>query len=171
MARGWLNGAVLVGLAVAGAAGASRRTPSLVLEPRGAEALAALEVQAARSPDDEAAVGALARALLDRGEPGMALAALERSPGLVQSSPEVSDLTAVALVSAGRNRQALAVTRQALSWCDRRPCGASLVARAVRREEWLDAAVAAGIEDMSKNPEGAMLAYRRAVREVRLAMK
>lgn len=172
MARGWLNAAVFLGVSAVMALSASRRTPSLLVGQRGAPLgeMAALEAQVARDPSNPTAVVALARGFLERGSPGLALAVLERSPGVVQASAAAADVAATAMVGAGHNRQALALTRQALSLCDEQACEASLLVRATQREELLDAVLAVGIEDMDKNPEGALQAYRRAVRQVRVAM-
>ena len=62
------------------------------------------------------------------------------------------------------------MTRRALSLCAEQGCDASLVARSVRRENLLEAVIEMGIEDVTSNPEAAELAYRRTVRQVRVAM-
>lgn len=169
MLRARMNVVLLVGLLLAVVVGASRRTPGLVL-PSGTEGVASLEEAAARRPDDAVAVNALARAFLERRAPGLALAVLERSPSVVRTSPEAADLAATAAMGAGRGRQALAWTRQALALCNEGSCGASLVVRATRREGLLEAALELGIEDIHAAPEAVEAAYRRTLRQVRIAM-
>jgi len=172
MARGWLNAAVLLGLAALITVSASRRTPSLVIEKRGQalDEMTALENRVSINPDDQAAVLALARGFLNRGSPGLALAVLERSPSVAQGSATGADVAATALMNAGKNRQALAMTRQALALCEAGSCEASVAARAARREELLEAVLAVGIEDMDSDPEAVERAYHRALRRVQLAM-
>lgn len=169
MTRGWLNAGVLMMAALGLALGASQRTPSLVMSSAD-PALEALEARVARSPRDVGAAMNLARELLDRGAPGLALSVLERSEEAAGASPEASNLTAAALVAAGKNQRALAATRRALQLCEATGCEGRLVAQATRREGMLEAVLAAGIEDIAADPEATAAAYRRSLRQVRVAM-
>ncbi|RYE92582.1 MAG: hypothetical protein EOO75_06340, partial [Myxococcales bacterium] len=139
MAQSWMNAVVLSGVALLAVASAGQRGPSRLVPAREAGPLASLEERAARDPDDSAAVVALAQAFVDRGSPGLALAVLDRSPTLLERSPAAADVASAALVGAGDNRRALALTRQALTRCDEGSCPGTLVARAAQREELLAA--------------------------------
>ncbi len=170
MARSGWNVVVMCGVSLLAVASSGQRAPSRVL--RGAEAatFAPLEERAARSPDDAGAVVALAQAFVDRGSPGMALAVLERSPSVLERSPAAADVASAALIGVGDNARALAMAHKAMSRCDEGACAGVLMARVAQREEMLSALVAAGINDLGANPEGAEVAYRRAVRQVRIAL-
>ncbi|MCU0656864.1 MAG: hypothetical protein MUF64_16905 [Polyangiaceae bacterium] len=171
MVRGWMNVALLAGISIMAALGASQRTPSLVLAHLpGDPALAELEARVASDPKDEAAMIQLARTLLDRNAPGLAVTVLERSPSVLQRSAEAADLASTAQLRSGKNRSALAWTRQALALCEKRGCEHGTVVRATRREELLEAAVSEGIEDLDANPEATARVLRKAVRQVQLAM-
>lgn len=169
MARSWMNAVVLSGVALLMAASAGQRGPSRLVPAPEASALASLEDRAARNPDDTQAVVALAQAFVDRGSPGLAMAVLDRSPTVIERSPAAADVASAALIGAGDNRRALALTRQTLTRCDEDACPGTLVARATQREELLSALVSAGIDDLNANPAATEIAYRRAVRQVRIA--
>jgi hypothetical protein len=172
MTRGGFNVVLLAGLSITVALGASQRTPSLVLDsPQDTTSeLASLEARVARSPEDREAALRLARALLGRNAPGLALAVLERSSRALERSPEAADLAATAQMKVGKNRAALASTKQALVACERQGCEGTLLARNARREELIEAALAEGIEDMEADPEATARAHRKATRRVQLAM-
>lgn len=169
MARGWLNAMLLAGFSIVAALGASQRTPSLVLSEPAAQ-LTELEARVARAPEDQDAVLRLTQIFLEQNSPGLALAVLDRSPALLHRSAAAADLAATARLRTGQNRSALAMTRQALSLCERQGCDGVTVARNAHREELLEAALADGIEDVDANPEATARAYRKAVRRVQLAM-
>jgi hypothetical protein len=171
MARTWANALVLVGIASAVLLGATHRSPSLAHPQRqgGSPAHQALEERAARDPGDAPAAQALARSYLDRGDPGLAVAVLERSPSAIDSASS-ADFAAVAYLNAGLGTASLSMTRKALDLCERQTCEASLIARAARREELLQAVLEMGVEDVTRHPEALELAYRRTVRQVRVAM-
>lgn len=160
---------LLAGFSILVALGASQRTPEAVLPSLPPE-LVALEAHVARSPEDQVAVLQLTQALLDQGAPGLALTVLERSPSLTQQSPAVADLAATAELRNGHNRLALAMTQRTLELCEQQSCNGVTIARSLRREALLRAALADGIEDIDANPEATARAYRKAVRQVRLAM-
>lgn len=131
-------------------------------------AILSLETTVSRHPDDPGALIALTDALLAGGAPGLALAAIDRSPASVLSLPEVCDAKARALIEAGEASRALRAERQALTACEQSPCSRGLAARALRREQWLAELSALEVEDVKAEPNRALAAYRRSTREVRL---
>ena len=127
-----------------------------------------LEARAALAPSAGSVV-ALAGAYLDRGQPGLATAVIEKSPRETQLRPEVAVLHARALFHRGQVRDALAVARDASDSCsDGTTCAPWLVAKTTRQVAFFEQAVAAGIEDPSANPEATLAAYDRSSHEVRL---
>lgn len=127
-----------------------------------------LERRAATSPTAPA-VTALASAYLDRNEPGLASAVLERAPGEVRQRPEVAHLYARALFHRGHAREALAVARDASDSCaeDGR-CAPWVAAKTARQTAFFEQVVAAGVDDPQRDPAATMAAYERSAREVRL---
>jgi hypothetical protein len=131
--------------------------------------LAQLETQAARAPASASSVAALARAYLDRNQPGLATAVIEKAPRGVRERPEVAHLYARALFHRGRAREALAVARDAGEICGDAPsCPAWLVAKMARQVAFFEQVVAADIDDPQDNPTATLAAYERSTREVRL---
>ncbi len=136
--------------------------------------LASLEERAALSPDADS-VAKLASAYLDRDQPGLASAVLQKAPPAVQAAPEIAHLQARALLHRGKVPEALAMARQVEAACDAsmesgeptRACPAWLLARSARQLAFLEEMSSAGIEDPGMNPEGARAAYDRSAREVR----
>jgi hypothetical protein len=145
------------------------------LFPRGAEAgtvaaadFQGLEARAALAPSAGSAA-ALAGAYLDRGQPGLATAVIEKLPRAVQARPEVAQLHARALFHRGHVRDALAVAREARESCtDGVACAPWLVAKTARQVAFFEQVVAAGIEDPVTNPDATLAAYDRSSHEVRL---
>lgn len=130
--------------------------------------LDALEARVARAPD-AGSVAALAGAYLDREQPGLATAVIEKAPRAVRERPEVAVLSARALFHRGHAREALAVARDASDACsDVSVCPAWLMAKTSRQVAFLKEVVAAGIEDPSENPAATRAAYERSAHEVRL---
>ncbi len=127
-----------------------------------------LEARAALTPS-AGSVAALAGAYLDRGQPGLATAVIEKSPREMQQRPEIAVLHARALFHRGQVREALAVARDASESCsDGTTCAPWLVAKATRQVAFFEQAVAAGIEDPVTNPDATLAAYDRSSHEVRL---
>ncbi len=127
-----------------------------------------LEAQAALSPSAGSVV-ALAAAYLERGQPGLATAAIESAPRDLQQRPEVAQLRARALFHRGHVRDALAVARDARDACaDGAACAPWLVAKTTRQVAFFEQVVAAGIEDPSANPDATLAAYDRSSHAVRL---
>jgi hypothetical protein len=171
MAKPWANVVVLLGMAASVVVGASRRSPALVNQASASsQRIESLENRAANQPGDVVAVQALVKTYLDQGAPGQAVAVLHRAPAAAFASPAASDLAATAYLNAGLGSASLSMTRRVLELCSEQRCDASLVARSVRREGVLEAVIEMGIEDVTSNPEAAQLAYRRTVRQVRVAM-
>lgn len=134
--------------------------------------LAALEADAALR-NDAASITKLAAAYLERDQPGLASAVIEKAPPAVRSRPEISHLHARALLHRGKVPEALAVARDVQATCDAsisaggRVCPAWLVARSARQLAFLEEMHAAGIEDPGQNPDGARAAFDRSSRQIR----
>jgi|JI10StandDraft_1071094.scaffolds.fasta_scaffold41269_5 hypothetical protein len=127
-----------------------------------------LEASAAQAPTPRSVI-ALANAYLDRDQPGLASAVLEKAPREVQSRPEVAEVLARALFHRGRAREALAVARGASEACvDSPTCAPWLVGKTSRQVAFFEQVVAAGIDDPQADPEGIRVAYERSSHEVRL---
>lgn len=175
------NAVVLAGITWVAAVGTEKQASKLLpsLKPvAGVEQadITKLEERASLSPTT-ATVVELVTAYLDRDQPGLASAVIERAPSEIQRRPEVAQLHARALFQRGRAREALAVAKDASDACAASPsgekrCPAWLVAKTARQLAFFDQVVAAGIEDPYANPAGTKAAYERSAREVRLvAMK
>jgi hypothetical protein len=127
-----------------------------------------LESQAAVTPT-AGAVAALAGAYLDRNQPGLATAVLEKAPREVRDRPEIAHLYARALFHRGQAREALAVAREASDACaETAACAPWLLAKTMRQAAFLEQVVAAGIDDPQKNPDAIRIAYDRSTHAVRL---
>lgn len=143
------------------------------LFPQKAQASAApadfqgLEAKAALAPS-AGSVAALSAAYLDRGQPGLATAVMEKAPREIRERPEVAQLYARALFHRGRVRDALAVARDANEACVEGSCAPWLVAKTARQVAFFEQVVAAGIDDPSTNPDATLAAYDRSAHEVRL---
>jgi len=163
------NGLVLAGIAWMCLLGTQQRASSVL--PVGKD-VTALEEQAALSPSPDS-VARLASAYLDRDQPGLASAVIERSPTALRDRPEIAQLHARALFGRGRASDALAVARGARDACSdsmtgRIGCPPWLVAKTTRQLAFLEEVVAAGIEDPYANPDATLAAYERSTREVTL---
>jgi hypothetical protein len=132
--------------------------------------LSSLETDAARTPGASSVVR-LANAYLDRDQPGLASAVLERAPAAVRALPEVAQVEARALFGRGRAREALAVAREARDSCDvddASTCPSWLLAKTTRQIAFLEEVVGAGIDDPFADPSATMAAYERSAHAVRL---
>jgi hypothetical protein len=161
-----LNGSVLAGLLSVLALGGESDARSLL--PRrpaldGAADIGALEAQASLA-QSAANVAALASAYLERGEPGLASAVIERAPPDVQIDLHVAELSARALFRRGRPRQALAAVQGALAHCSNADasCRPWQIAKATHAIAFLEEVVAAGIEDPQTDPAAVRAAYERS---------
>jgi len=168
-----VNGLVLGGIAWMAAFGGMEVRATQVLPP-GKSTLAAvaeldrLEAQAA-SNGDASSVAALAGAYLDREQPGLATAVVERASRAVRAQPEVAVQQARALFQRGHAREALAVATEASDACaESQACPAWVMAKTVRQVAFLEQMVAAGIDDPQANPTATRAAYERSAHEVRL---
>lgn len=131
-------------------------------------ALDQLETRAATTPD-AASIAALAGAYLDRDQPGLAAAVIERAPRAVRTRPEVATQEARALFHRGMPREALAVARNASEACaDFGSCPAWVTAKTARQLAFLEQVVAAGIDDPYASPAATRAAYERSLHEVRM---
>ena len=167
------NGLVLGGIAWMAAFGGMEVQAKEVL-PHGSDAsvsavaeLDRLEARAGLAPD-AATVAALAGAYLDRDQPGLATAVIEKAPLSVRERPEVAQAYARALFHRGRAPEALAVARDASDACAESSCPAWLVATTTRQVAFFEQVVAAGIADPQAQPAATRAAYERSVHEVRL---
>jgi hypothetical protein len=145
---------------------ALRSTPDLQLVD-----MTALETSASLSPTSEN-VAALATAYLDRDQPGLASAVLEKVPADVRRSPELGHLQARALFQRGRPREALVTAKEVQDSCASPApgaprCSAWLTAKTSRQVAFFREVVGAGIEDPRADPAATMAAYERSAREVR----
>ncbi|MDI1477197.1 hypothetical protein [Polyangium sp. y55x31] len=131
--------------------------------------MAALESAASLTPTVDSVV-ALASAYVDRGQPGLASAVIEKAPRAIQLDPRVADVAARALFHRGRARQALATVEDALDACDSETvaCRSWQVAKARRQAAFLHEVVAAGIEDPMTDPAAVRAAYERSTQKVGL---
>ena len=167
------NGLVLGGIAWMASFGGLEVRATQVL-PQASNSVAAvaaldqLETRAATMPN-AAAIAALAGAYLDREQPGLATAVIEKAPRDVRARPEVASQEARALFQRGRAREALAVARKASETCDESDaCPAWVTAKTSRQVAFLEQMVAAGIDDPQQNPAATRAAYDRSLHEVRV---
>lgn len=167
------NGLVLGGIAwMAAVAGTETRPTELLSKKVSANVapvdLAGLESRAALSPDARGTAD-LAAAYLDRDQPGLATAVIEKAAPEVRSRPEVAQLYARALFHRGRARAALAVAREASESCaDSTACAPWVAAKTARQVAFFAQVVAAGIDDPFADPDGTRAAYERSAHEVRI---
>jgi hypothetical protein len=179
-------GGLLVAMAVYGVlASPLAASPTLAGQELGPE-LEPLEVAVSQSPDDAGALEALVEAYLDRSAPGLAQAALYRAPPAVRGLARVADLEARSLSALGLTELALASQERALLACvsaathsfgagapndNGTPiCSNRMLVHAERRVRWLRELVRLNVDDRLPGSAAASLAYRLAVREVRLAV-
>lgn len=157
---------VACGLMLAGAfglwmaSGIHREAP-LVGYDKANNCIATLENQVAQSPTNAQALLDLGHTYLDKGSPGLALAAIERAPAGVQSQPTVSHLWARVLLHEGKSSLALAKERETIESCVRESCPAWLEAAAQHHADFLNAMVALGVEDYRVDPSATASAYQR----------
>lgn len=126
-----------------------------------------LEAKVALRPD-ASSVAALAGAYLDRDQPGLATAVIEKAPRAVREQPEVAAQQARALFHRGYARDALAVAREASETCETSGCPAWVMVKTARQVAILEQMVAAGIDDPQANPAATRAAYERSAHDVRL---
>jgi len=166
------NAFVLTAIAWVGLVGPS--TPSKSLLPKKAQQesaidLGALEERAALAPSVETVSG-LASAYVDRGQPGLACAVIERSDAGIRSDLAVADIHARALFHRGQPRQALAVVENALEACENEgaSCRNWQASKARGQVAFLHEVVSAGIEDPMADPSALRAAYERSTKKVGL---
>ena len=157
---------MLVGLAVSSS---SRAYPIVAGRDLGPE-LTPLEAKVSKNPEDAQALQALVDAYLQRGASGLAEAAISRAPSEVRQKPTIAHARARALAELGHASVALQVQEGVLASCAKPAarCSQTLVGRAYHRVAWLQQMVKLGVDDPSRQPERALLAYRLSTREVRL---
>jgi hypothetical protein len=146
--------------------------PTLAGHDLGPE-LQALEVAVSRSPDDADALQSLVEAYLARSAPGLAQAALDRASPAIHGLARVADLEARSLSALGLAEAALVSQERAIATCTEsrsEPCSNAMLVHAERRVRWLRELVRLSVDDRLPGSAAASLAYRLAVREVRLAV-
>jgi hypothetical protein len=167
------NGLVLCAIGWMATLGGAEQRPCEILSQNtlpGAQTadIQQLESQAAVAPSARS-VAALASAYLDRRQPGLATAVLEKAPLDVRERPEIAHLYARALFHRGQAREALAVAREASQTCAAATsCAPWLIANTARQVAFFEQVVAAGIDDPQANPAATLAAYDRSTHEVRL---
>jgi hypothetical protein len=171
--KGW-NVAVLFAIGAIWFCGTTQREKPVVNDTHSGR-VTAVEDKVAADTSNPAALRELAQAYLDARQPGMAVAAIERSPVAVRTDPTVEHLYARALLDQGRSADALAAEKRVLAICaDPSPktpaCSTWLIASATRRTEIIGELVQLGIEDANAQPEASSLAYHNATRQVSLAV-
>jgi hypothetical protein len=170
--RFWLaNGLVLGGMAwMMSFAGMEVRAAQILpRQPAGGDQLDQLETRAALTPASTPTIAALATAYLDRDQPGLATAVIEKAPRQVREKPEVAHLYARALFHRGHAREALAVARDASDACGDSPsCPTWLLAKTARQVAFFEQVVAAGVDDPQDDPTAIAAAYERSHHAVRL---
>ena len=163
-----MNAVVFAGLAWAVGFNFEVRPKNLLplpAAPAGATSvdIAGLESRASFDPS-VTNVAALASAYLDRGQPGLASAVIERAPREIREDAHVAELHARALFHRGQPRQALAAVRDALDACHAQEgrCRPWQAAKAARQVAFLEEVVSAGIEDPQADPAAVRAAYERS---------
>ncbi len=164
------NGVLLAGVATVALTAGRTNVRPLVGEAF-AQEVAELETVAAREPSTSAA-RALANAYLDRNEPGLASAVLDRVPATDRQDPHLAYVEARTLYARGRSSEALTLLRGVERSCEERSdaeaCPAWLVAKVTRQATFLEALGEAGVEDPAREPEAARAALERSRRQGRV---
>jgi hypothetical protein len=164
------NGVFLVGIATVGLVAGRTHVQPLVPVALAGD-VQTLEDAAARDPSADA-LRALASAYLDRNEPGLASAALDRAPSSASQDPAFAYVEARALYARGHVSEALVVLRGVERSCPPAAadptCPAWLVAKTSRQVAFLEALSDAGVEDPALAPEVARTALERSRREGRV---
>jgi len=128
-----------------------------------------LEADAALNPTPES-VALLADTYVHGGQPGLAIAILNRSG--TPEAPETALAKSHALYASGKAREALETVEALAARCDERqnadPCPTWIVAKAFHERAFFSEMVSAGIDDPLVDPEATQAAFERSRREVRL---
>lgn len=162
------NACVLAGIVWMSAFGPGLRAAQVMPSRVDVGDLPTLEARAAHSPT-ALNISALAAAYLDRDQPGLAAAVIEKAPREVREQAEVTHLEARTLLRRGRVREALAVAEKAEARCAAPTdgaCPAWLTAKASRQVAFLREVVAAGVDDPAADPAAVRAAFERSARQV-----
>lgn len=173
------NGLVMVGVSSLGLVAGQTQVQPLVGHAFAAE-VQSLENEAAKNPSAES-VRVLATAYLDRNEPGLASAVLDRAPPGERDAPALGYVVARTLYAQGHVSQALAALHDVEKVCTEMAfahpaaaCPTWLVAKTARQASFLQALDEAGVQDPAASPEAARAALehsRRTDRVVAIAMR
>jgi hypothetical protein len=164
------NVLVLAGVIWMVASGSETRAAGLLPHPAAATSnVGNLEARAALEPTISS-VADLAGAYLDRGQPGLAEAVIERAPQAIRRQPALQQLYARVLYHRGLSREALSIAREVRAGCEEgaTSCPPWLAAKTVRQVAFLEEIVAAGIEDPLADPRATARAYERSTRHVQM---
>ncbi|WP_050435656.1 hypothetical protein [Chondromyces crocatus] len=168
------NACVLAGITWMTAFGPGLRAAEVLPSRGGVGDIPALEARTAHTPSAQN-ITALAAAYLERDQPGLASAVIQKAPRDARVRPEVSHQEARALLRRGQLREALAVAEKLHTRCalgdadaDGAACPAWLAAKTYRQVAFLREALAAGIEDPRHDPVGIEAAYERSAGQVPL---
>lgn len=163
-----VNGAFVFTIAGVGVMGTSGDATPVLAAPL-ARAGQELEADTAKAPTPEK-VAELATTYVERKQPGLALALLDRYPTM--KAPEVRLARAHALYANGKASEALAALDDLSATCDANrdeaPCPAWVVAKSLNERAFFAEMVQAGIEDPARDPDATEAAFARSRREVRL---
>jgi hypothetical protein len=162
-----LNGVVLTGVLTLLLVDAGAATAPVLSAPD--QRLVEIE-SAAVDAADASTVGALVSAYLDRQQPGLAQAVLDRHPEL--DGADLAIARSRVALARGDIDEARQQTALALATCDApnaAPCSASLVGRALQQTSYLDSLESAGVVDPVEHPVAARAALAESRREVVLA--
>jgi hypothetical protein len=154
------------------ASGAQRERSLLSAEQ--SDTVRALEANVAANPIDPISLRALAQGYVDVRASGMALRAIEDANPQTRADVGVQHVYARALLDQGRAADALGVERSVVNACalsSSASCDRWLLASATRRVEIMDSLVELGVEDAQAHPESAAVAYYRATRQARFAVR
>lgn len=134
------------------------------------DSLARLEADVAQAPTSDSLVS-LVGAYLERNQPGLAQAALDKNASL-DDARLTHERSRVALAQ-GDVEGSLRLAHLTLATCDARPsedpCAAWLVVKSVRQVTLLEAMRSAGVQDPAEDPALARTALARTGASVRLA--
>ncbi len=161
-----LNGVVLTGVLTLLLGDAGARPAPVVSELD--STLAELEVAAAKAPTPER-VGELATAYMDRKQPGLAQAVLDRHSEM--AGVALSQARSRAALARGDVAEAARLNELVLATCEGPGdgCTAAVVGRALQQAAYLRSLERAGIDDPGSEPGAARQALAVSRREVALA--
>jgi len=162
------NGAIIATVLGVAILGSSNEASAVMSAPLNGDAQR-LEAETATDPTPTN-VASLAMTYVDRKQPGLAIALLDRHAEM--AVPEIRLARARALYADGKAHEALGVLDELASQCDDSqasdPCPTWVVMKSLHERAFFSEMVRAGIEDPARDPEGTQAAFERSNREVGL---